>query len=588
MPYFGIPIRNGLPIGLGSVAGFGIAPFEPYSLFENGEQGAWYDPSDFSTLFDSSAGTTPVTGVEQFVGLMLDKSKGLAITNLPFTGFINNNMDSVSGSGAGPWTIVETAGYGIAYSGANFSIIAGETIRVQFSITFVSGAVSVYIGNTNGQNTNSNKPSFNVSGTYTAYFRADSTGANRNICLETTNCNCAITIISVDRVAGNHAFQTNSLKRPKLAARYNLLTYTEEFASWGNVYAATISSNSVVAPDGTLTADKLVETSATNIHAVGQTVASQIVSYSYSVYAKAAERDWIIVRRSGTGGDEKWSYFDVANGALGNKSSGVTVNIVDAGNGWWRCTIQFTGQNHASANWLVQVSDSDRNNPDATYAGDPTKGAFFWGADLRPADQATGLIGPTYQRVVDAATYDAVGFLPYLQFDGLSWSMGTNSIDFSATDKVTAWAGVRKLSDATAGIVAELSSVVSTNNGSFMLDAPDVTGANSDFAFYSRGTVLRGADSAALLSPISRIMTGIGDISGDVTTLRLNGVQAETNTGDQGSGNYGNYPLFIGARNNASLFFNGWLSSLIVRGAQSTQSQIEATEAWVNSRTGAY
>jgi hypothetical protein len=68
----------------------------------------------------------------------------------------------------------------------------------------------------------------------------------------------------------------------------------------------------------------------------------------------------------------------------------------------------------------------------------------------------------------------------------------------------------------------------------------------------------------------------------------LNGVQAATTGASQGSGNFGNYPLFIGARDNASFFFNGWLTSLIVRGAQSTQSQIEATEAWVNSRTGAY
>jgi hypothetical protein len=43
-------------------------------LFANGEQGVWFDPSDFSTLFQDSAGTIPVTGVEQPVGLMLDKS----------------------------------------------------------------------------------------------------------------------------------------------------------------------------------------------------------------------------------------------------------------------------------------------------------------------------------------------------------------------------------------------------------------------------------------------------------------------------------------------------------------------------------
>jgi len=48
--------------------------FGPASLFSSGAQGAWYDPSDFSTLFQDSAGSTPVTAVEQPVRLMRDRS----------------------------------------------------------------------------------------------------------------------------------------------------------------------------------------------------------------------------------------------------------------------------------------------------------------------------------------------------------------------------------------------------------------------------------------------------------------------------------------------------------------------------------
>lgn len=50
--------------------------FSPGELFADGEQGAWYDPSDFATLYQDSAGTTPVTALGQPVGLMLDKSQG--------------------------------------------------------------------------------------------------------------------------------------------------------------------------------------------------------------------------------------------------------------------------------------------------------------------------------------------------------------------------------------------------------------------------------------------------------------------------------------------------------------------------------
>jgi hypothetical protein len=48
--------------------------FSPASLFAGGIAGAWYGPSDLSTLFQDSAGTTPVTTAGQPVGLMLDKS----------------------------------------------------------------------------------------------------------------------------------------------------------------------------------------------------------------------------------------------------------------------------------------------------------------------------------------------------------------------------------------------------------------------------------------------------------------------------------------------------------------------------------
>lgn len=46
----------------------------PNSLFAQGEPGAWYDPSDLTTLFQDSAGATPVTATGQTVGRILDKS----------------------------------------------------------------------------------------------------------------------------------------------------------------------------------------------------------------------------------------------------------------------------------------------------------------------------------------------------------------------------------------------------------------------------------------------------------------------------------------------------------------------------------
>lgn len=51
-----------------------LVEWTPAEEFSNGELGAYFDPEDTSTLFQDSAGTTPVTGDGQPVGLMLDKS----------------------------------------------------------------------------------------------------------------------------------------------------------------------------------------------------------------------------------------------------------------------------------------------------------------------------------------------------------------------------------------------------------------------------------------------------------------------------------------------------------------------------------
>lgn len=49
-------------------------PFSPSQLFSEGQQGAWYDPSDLATLFQDAAGTIPVTSDGDPVGYVRDLS----------------------------------------------------------------------------------------------------------------------------------------------------------------------------------------------------------------------------------------------------------------------------------------------------------------------------------------------------------------------------------------------------------------------------------------------------------------------------------------------------------------------------------
>jgi hypothetical protein len=143
---------------------------------------------------------------------------------------------------------------------------------------------------------------------------------------------------------------------------------------------------------------------------------------------------------------------------------------------------------------------------------------------------------------------------------------------------------VYKNSDAAAGIVVELTSSTSSNNGAFFIAAPS-SAAGNNIRFGSKGTTNREA-STALAAPVSRVITGIGDISGDMSTLRLDGVQAATNTNDQGTGNYSNAVLFIGRQNNASLPFNGKIYTIIIRGGVTDAATLALTERYVGSRMG--
>ncbi|RTL99788.1 hypothetical protein EJV44_04720, partial [Ancylobacter aquaticus] len=103
-----------------------------------------------------------------------------------------------------------------------------------------------------------------------------------------------------------------------------------------------------------------------------------------------------------------------------------------------------------------------------------------------------GTIDTPYQRVtsdwdvVEAGKRDCW----YLGFDGVDDFMVTAAtLDLSATDKVTLFAGVQKFTDAATGIVAEFSGNVSLNAGTFYLVNGDGSSNSRPWSTSSRGTV---------------------------------------------------------------------------------------------------
>jgi len=219
-----------------------------------------------------------------------------------------------------------------------------------------------------------------------------------------------------------------------------------------------------------------------------------------------------------------------------------------------------------------------------TFTATGTEAVYLWGADLRVTNDGVNL--PSYQRVVDANTYDSVGFPYYLKSDGVDDCLLTGSIDFTGTNKVTVFGGIRKLSDASLSVVTELGATVASTNGTFALTAPNSAAANLNFS--SRGTTTVDNTVTTYTSPITNVITGIGDISAPNNQIRVNGAVAGTSTSSQGTGNYSNSALYLMRRNNASAPFNGRTFSMIVRGASSTATEVINAETWVNTKTKAY
>lgn len=400
-----------------------FAPFSPASLFANGEQGLWYDVSDFSTLFQDAAGTIPVTAVEQPVGRIFDKSG-----------------------------------------------------------------------------------------------------------------------------RGNHASQANTLSRAWLRARYNLLTYSEDFSNpaWIKAGSPTLTN-------------------------LGEGV--------WRLQANAGS-SWLLYQNIPRPNTEtcKFSIEVKSNGsgldAFRTMLKGIITQNFAAAEGWTRIVV--TGLNDGSGS--VGIIHRDNAAIDILIRF----------PDLRPADLPASL--PPYQRIAAATDYATAGFPVYIDTDGIDDSYVTGSIDFTGTDKMTIWAGLRKADD-TARMLCELSSNWETAAGAFGFLTggglpPYFSGsrANATAATNQGGRFNSGLYPA----PESAVITATHDIAGDLSTIRRNGSSdgAIDGTAYKGTGNFGNYPLYLFSRGGTMFRWKGRFYGLIIRGAATETAQLEQTEQWINSKMG--
>lgn len=586
----------------------------PAALFAAGEQGVWFDPSDMSTMFQDSIGTIPVTGFEQPVGLILDKKRGLEPDT---TNKVTEDISAASWIKDGVGITANQLAPDGSLTAFNVvpSIGAGDK-RVRQQTTYLQGknyAFSVYV-KANGYNyirllgTSGAFPAaiFNLSngtvvsgagtiapagnGYYKCTMRFYQSAAdtdsvfNNQIGISADGVTWAYAGNGTSGVLmwkpelffgfglGNHAAQATSASRPVLSARYNILSYTEDFSnSYWQKFTGNVTRTDITNPFGVNNASEFVSTSTNGALSLplGVTVIPN-TNYTFSAWLKVPSGTNVV-------------NFAIAGSGYGN-IIGINANLTTE---WQKFVV--SGPIGSLSNVRVLIGGNNSIGLDEVI--------HIWGADLRVANDGVGI--PSYQRVGAAtygsssspgtADYDTAGFPPYLRFDGVDDGMSTSSIDFSATDEISIFAGVRKLSD-TSAIVAELSTSIGNVGSFYLVSGEDNSGRYSSS---SRGTEPANPAQASLwtgnnFAPDTSVLSATHDISNDLSTIRRNTISGTNGSFDKGTGNFGNYPLYIGNRSNNSIRLNGRLYQLIIRGTQTSQSLIDAIETWTNLKTRAY
>ena len=162
----------------------------------------------------------------------------------------------------------------------------------------------------------------------------------------------------------------------------------------------TVTSDAIVAPDGTTTADLLTEGTAGTAQMYQATTVESQKAYTASLYLKYGNHDWVKIQfYEANSSNQARVWVNLTTGALGTSDATGTgvvnlgTTITNIGNGWYRVTISATFTNTFVLLYLLSVTA----NGSHTRVNNGTR--YQWGAQVNQ-----GSIAAAYQKTVATTT----------------------------------------------------------------------------------------------------------------------------------------------------------------------------------------
>jgi hypothetical protein len=214
-------------------------------------------------------------------------------------------------------------------------------------------------------------------------------------------------------------------------SRTNSITGSNAFNTWtlGN---STVASSSVVTPEGTADAWKLVEDSLTANHIATRSFTPVSgTTYTASVWLKSAENSFAFVGLTGGGFPTTFISVNLSTGAVSTAvGTPVGATSVAYPNGWWR--VSFSLAATASSSSVIDIRLSrDGNWANRSYLGNGVNGMYCYGGQVEAGSFATSYIPTTTGSVVRSADVCSITGANFTSFFGSSPSEFTYNTAFT-------------------------------------------------------------------------------------------------------------------------------------------------------------